>query len=318
MKDEDKTKRQLINELVKMRQRITELKGSEAERKRTENLIYTQRDLSLALGATRRLDETLRLCVEAAIRCSGMDCGGVYLVDETSGNLDLEFQKGLSPDFIESVSHYDACSANARLVMAGNPIYTRFQELGVPLGQTARNEGLRAIAVIPVRYEDRVIGCLNVASHTLDAVPDFARTALESITNQIGDAIIRSKMEEELRESEERLKTLVTSAPIGFSIIAKDGTYEYVNPKFVEIFGYTLEDVPTGKKWFEKAYPDPEYRKEAISCWMENLREAEVGETRPRVFAVACKDGSKKWIFFRPVGLTGGKQLVTYEDITER
>jgi len=39
MKDEDKTKSQLINELVKMRQRVTELEASERERKRTEQAL---------------------------------------------------------------------------------------------------------------------------------------------------------------------------------------------------------------------------------------------------------------------------------------
>ena len=36
MKDEDKTKKQLINELTELRQRIAELQASEAERKRAE------------------------------------------------------------------------------------------------------------------------------------------------------------------------------------------------------------------------------------------------------------------------------------------
>lgn len=124
--------------------------------------------------------------------------------------------------------------------------------------------------------------------------------------------------EEALRESEQRFRSLVTSAPIGLCIIAKDDTYEYVNPKFVEIFGYTLDDVPTGKKWFEKAYPDPECRQKAIACWIEDLTGAKVGETRPRTFTVTCKNGSKKEIFFRPASLTDGRQLVSYEDITER
>jgi len=132
------------------------------------------------------------------------------------------------------------------------------------------------------------------------------------------DITERKRAEERLRESEERFRTLVTCSPIGLSIIAKDGTYEYVNPAFTEIFGYTLEDVPTGKKWFEKAYPDPEYRQKVITCWIEDLREAKLGEIRARVFTVTCKDGSKKEIFFRPASLADGRQLVTYEDITER
>jgi phage regulator Rha-like protein len=39
MKDERKTKEQLINELVEMRQRIAELEASETERKRTEEAL---------------------------------------------------------------------------------------------------------------------------------------------------------------------------------------------------------------------------------------------------------------------------------------
>jgi PAS domain S-box-containing protein len=126
------------------------------------------------------------------------------------------------------------------------------------------------------------------------------------------------RTEEALRKSEEQLRTLVTSAPMGLSIIGRDGTYEYVNPKFVEMFGYTPEDVPTGKKWFERAYPDSEYRRKVIASWIEDLQEESAGETRPRVFTVTCKDGSEKEVFFRPVSLTDGRQLVTYEDITER
>ena len=134
----------------------------------------------------------------------------------------------------------------------------------------------------------------------------------------IKDVTENKRTQERLRESEEMFRSLVTSAPIGLSIIAKDGAYEYVNPKFIEMFGYTSEDVPTGKKWFEKAYPDPAYRRKVIASWIEDLKEEKVGETRPRVFTVTCEDGSEKEIFFRSVSLTGGRQLVTYEDITER
>jgi len=41
MKDEDKTKDQLINELVESRQRITELETLETQRKRAEEELST-------------------------------------------------------------------------------------------------------------------------------------------------------------------------------------------------------------------------------------------------------------------------------------
>ena len=178
------------------------------ERKRAENLIRVQRDLEMALSAAAGLHEGLRLCVEAALRVSGLDCGGVYLIDETSGAIELACHKGLSPDFIGATSHYDAASAGARLVMAGRPAYARYEDLGVRLDEARRSEGLRAVAVIPVRHEGRAIGCVNVASHTLDEVPLFARAALEAIATRVGSAIARLRAEDALREGEHRYRHL--------------------------------------------------------------------------------------------------------------
>jgi len=124
--------------------------------------------------------------------------------------------------------------------------------------------------------------------------------------------------QEAFRESEEIFRSLVTHAPIGLSTINKGGRYEYVNPKFIEIFGYTLEDIPMGKNWFEKAYPDPEYRQKVLARWKEDLGGTKAGKARSLVFTVTCKDDSMKEILFKRVALTDGKHLVTYEDITER
>ena len=68
------------------------------------------------------------------------------------------------------------------------------------------------------------------------------------------------RSQEAFRESEEKLRGLVTHTPIGLSTIHKDGRYEYVNPKFVEIFGYTFEDIPTGRM-VREAFPDPDREK---------------------------------------------------------
>ena len=130
MKDEGKAQEQLLNKVTELRQRLAEREASEAERRQGDRLIHVQRNLGLALSTARGLDETLRLCLEAAIQVSEMDCGGVYLVDETSGSVDIVSHQGLPPDFVESAAHFDADSDQARLVMAGEPIYTEHLALG--------------------------------------------------------------------------------------------------------------------------------------------------------------------------------------------
>jgi PAS domain S-box-containing protein len=84
------------------------------------------------------------------------------------------------------------------------------------------------------------------------------------------------------------------------------------------MFGYTLEDIPTGREWFTKAFPDPEIRDQAMSAWIADLKESNIGEVRPRTQTVTCKDGSEKFVRFRPVTLESGDQFVTYEDVSDR
>ncbi|MBW1743007.1 MAG: PAS domain S-box protein [Deltaproteobacteria bacterium] len=123
---------------------------------------------------------------------------------------------------------------------------------------------------------------------------------------------------EALRASEEKYRILVSESPLGIALIGRDGEYEYVNPKFTHMFGYTLEDIPTGREWFAKAFPDPELRDQILSTWIADLKDSKTGETRSRTNSVVCKDGSEKIVRFRPVSLGSGDQFVTYEDISDR
>ena len=128
----------------------------------------------------------------------------------------------------------------------------------------------------------------------------------------------RKKVEEALHESEEKFRTLVEKSPLGISLIANDGHYKYINPQFTIIFGYTIEDIPTGSAWFKKSYPNKEYRQNVIKTWIDDLKQINGGQARPRIFTVNCKDGSRKKIHFRSVTMENREQFVIYEDVTEK
>jgi PAS domain S-box-containing protein len=132
------------------------------------------------------------------------------------------------------------------------------------------------------------------------------------------DVTERLEAEEALKQSETSYRKLVVAAPFGISIIDKDGHYKYLNPKFEELFGYTLADIPTGRDWFTKAYPDPGYRNMVLADWQAEFQRLRIGEVRPRTFRVTCKDGATKIINFRAVAMATGDWLIFYEDITQR
>ena len=186
----------------------TQLRCEIEERRRTEEIIRLQRDLALTLSGKMGLQETLRLCVETAITISGLDSGGVYVVDPASGDLDLAYHQGLSPEFVRQSAHYEADEINTYLAMAGRPVYARLQDLP-GLDEDCLPEGLRSVAIIPVIHQDQVIACINVASHQIEEVPATARAALETLAAQVGSAIARVQAEEALRRAKDDLEIQV-------------------------------------------------------------------------------------------------------------
>ncbi len=160
----------------------------------------------------------------------------------------------------------------------------------------------------------RVLGDSKV--ELLGALQNVTNHMIDSVANEI---VHRKRVEAELRESEERFRTFAEKAPIGITIMGPDKKFEYINPAFTEIFGYTSQDVPDKDAWFLKAYPDPEYRKKVIKIWKSYPKDKNsLGKVKPRTLKTRCKNGKDKIIYFRTVILENGKHFVTYSDITNR
>lgn len=127
----------------------------------------------------------------------------------------------------------------------------------------------------------------------------------------------RKQAEAAITREREILKTLSDNAPFGMVLIDKENHFTYINRKFTELFGYTLSDIPDGRTWCRKAYPDAEYRHTVISAWKEDLGDTKPSEKKPNVFAVTCKDETRKIVQFIFSILVSGDYLMTCEDITE-
>jgi two-component system, cell cycle sensor histidine kinase and response regulator CckA len=158
----------------------------------------------------------------------------------------------------------------------------------------------------------------SVKDILLSSTPLDPAQPTEAVIFTALDITERRLAREELYREKEKYRILTEESPLGVAIIDPDGRYQYLNPKFTEIFGYTLADIPTGKDWFAKAYEDELYRRQVMSIWMDDLSKSRVGEFRPRTLPVICKNGQEKIVHIRSVTLANQDQLIIYEDITER
>ncbi len=125
----------------------------------------------------------------------------------------------------------------------------------------------------------------------------------------------RKQMEEEIKKERETFFTVLKNYPHGVALVDRNGVNQYVNPEFTEITGYTIEDIPTGRDWFQKAYPVAEYRKKVINAWKADRVKTGIGVDRH--FSITCKDGHVKDIEFRITFLENWS-ITVLNDITAR
>ncbi len=178
------------------------------ERKRKEKLLYIQRDLGIALSTSTSMNETLEILLDSCLQIDEIDAGGIYLVDEETGDLNLSIYRGLSPTFIEHASYYSKNSPNAKLVMIGQPVYKQNIDLLLTSRDDAlRQENLRATAIIPVKSGKKVIAAFYLASSLEYELSDSVRTVIETIATQFGVFISRIRLEEKLKECVKKRKS---------------------------------------------------------------------------------------------------------------
>jgi PAS domain S-box-containing protein len=209
------------------------------EQKAADALLRAQRDLGVQLSLTSDLNAALNGLIEIATHLEAVDCGGIHLIDPATGQLNLAVNRGVAAAFTEAVSHIAADAPQAKLVRAGQPVYMHYSRLPIARSSAQKSEGLRAAALIPLCHEGAILGSLNLASHQFDEIPPQTRIVIESIAAQAAGAIARIRAEEALRQSETRLRAIISGAPVVLFAVDRDGILRFEDGQALNALGET-------------------------------------------------------------------------------
>ena len=312
---------QLVDERVtELQAKTIELKREVAERKRVETLTSIQRDLGRSLSAVSKIEDAAVLCLDASMRASMMDAGGLYLVDRNTGDLNLVYSAGLGRAFVSNARHFKADTPQTNLIKEGRPVHTAYQELDLPVKDKRRCEGLQALSILPIFHEGEVIACLNMASHNMNVIPPPARTALEAIATQMGGVIARLEVERELHRERDRAQRYLDIAGVIIVALDHEGKVDLINRKGCEILGYPREEL-VGKDWFSTVIPDR--MREATSGVFQRLREGKSEGMESYENPIVTKKGDERIIRWYNTLLRDNEDIIigtlsSGEDITER
>jgi len=154
------------------------------------------------------------------------------------------------------------------------------------------------------------------AAHIHDADDLWIFTEIAQRITEALSSLISIKS---LRESEEHFRLLIQKSPVAIGIINKQNGIDLLNDRFIQTFGYTLNDAPNLDAWWPLAYPDEHYRDQVKETWAGFMEKAIVEEKdlEPMEFRVTCKNGTVRDIIFYNA-IVGERILVFFDDITER
>jgi len=268
--------------------------------KHVEQLLRIQRDLSAALSSPSDLIGTVNRILDAAMQIEGIDCGGVYLVNRRTGDLELICNRGMSSLFVQHVMQYGPDSPAAQLMRKGSPCYWQNGEPPPVATDDAAEEGLLAAAAIPVCHEGALVAVLNVGSHTHGGIRETARNTLEAIASHVRRVVIRIQAEEDLRQSEGRYRRITeTVTDYVYSVRVENGNVVATDhgAACVAVTGFTAEEFRQDPYLWIRMVPLEDHdivRNQAAQLLAG--RDAE-----PIQHRIARKDGAIRWVRNTPV-----------------
>ncbi len=140
----------------------------------------------------------------------------------------------------------------------------------------------------------------------------------------VQDISERKHMEMALKANEAKFRSMIEIIPVPMALNDGHDNFIYLNPAFIQTFGYELDETPTVADWQNKVYPDTDYQQWVNNTWKIRLEEVERehGPFKPLELNIRCKDGTERTVLACAAtfqfAFDAAPYLFVLYDITER
>ena len=191
---------------------------------------------------------------------------GIYLVEGEEAV--LRAQKGFDDSYLRRAGKIPYSKGFTwKTIIEGKPSYVSDVNEDTSIGSAGRKAGIKSYLSMPIRFEGKTVGCVNVNSFEKNAFDKEELKLLGIVSQQIETAINNAQSAELLR-----LKSVIVgnmAEGVGLARIS-DNIMVYANPMFEKMFGYNSYEL-IGKSslilspFGDNALKHPEVKK-IINC----------------------------------------------------
>ena len=229
MRDETKTKQQLIQELSELRKQKAKLEKSKAKQKQAEDaLVQTKEEagrlaqenallaeIGRIISSSPNIDEVFELFSKAVtklIPCDRIVVNIINLQRDASsiryvGGMDIPGRRAGENIPLTGTAISEVIRTKSSLLIQPKDAKEIEEVVGkFPKLLTNFTVGIRSIIMVPLVAEDRIIGVLNLRTTRPQAYSDQDVRLARSIASQIAGAVANARLYADRREAEEALR----------------------------------------------------------------------------------------------------------------
>jgi len=287
-----------------------------------------------SVTSTLELDEVLKRIVEAAVHLSKADEGFLALTDGQTNQLYLRAALNIDEDRSKTIRLPIQDSLIGQVLESGKPAHIN-QSPGNHQIRVVTGYLVQGILHVPLIAKGESLGVLTIVNRTkqrdfkdkdeslMTALADYAAIAIENANlyeNSQMEILERKRVEEALRETEERYALAVRGANDGLWDWDLKNNQIYYSPRWKAMLGYEEEEIgDSPNEWFSRVHSeDIERLKLDLTAHFNHSTAHFENEHR-----ILHKDGTYRWILSRGLAVWDPTQVATriagsQTDITDR
>jgi PAS domain S-box-containing protein len=248
-------------------QDITERKHLDEVLQIKERRFRILSEINSLLLTSREPEQVIQVIAEKVMEYLHCDTFFNFIIDESSGKLNLNAYAGIPAETAQKIEWLDFGTAICGCVARDNsPIVSvDVQHNGDERAALVRSFGIKAYASYPLHIGNEVIGTVSFGTRNRTVFTDDELNLVEIVAAQISVAMQRKKVEENLKSSEERFYKAFHVSPVALSISRiSDGMFVDINRSFLQLFGYTREELVGEKAIDLNIYDNQLERREIV------------------------------------------------------
>jgi PAS domain S-box-containing protein len=184
---------------------------------------------------------------EAAVQKGEFKLAWVGVADSATKELIPVASAGAAAGVLKTIKVYfderpEGCNTAGECIRSGK-LYVSNDFINDPSNRhwwdLAREHGIGASASLPILAAGQVLGALMIYNDTTDCFMAKELALLGDISSSLSFALEGLAA----RHKTAQLSRAVEQSPVSIVITNRQGDIEYVNPKFLEVTGYSLEEV---------------------------------------------------------------------------